>query len=799
VGHCEILSLVESKHTPAVRLGLKENWRQFSLLILANAFVGGMIGLERTVVPLIGSEQFGLVLKTAIFSFIVSFGVVKACSNLVSGALADTFSRKSVLVAGWLIGVPVPFMIMFAPSWGWIVGANILLGINQGLAWSMTVLMKIDLVGPRGRGLAVGLNEFAGYLAVGLTAFGTGYLASAYGLRPEPFYLGVGYVILGLLISIFLVRDTSEHVQLEMNQYPPEPTLLTFREVFTRTSFKDRNLFACSQAGLVNNLNDGMSWGVFPLFFSAFGLGVERIGLLKAAYPAVWGCLQVLTGPLSDRWGRKWLIVAGMWTQAAGLLWFWWADGFPEMVGAAVVLGAGEGTRMRSDVPKILHHAAGRPLVVHVLAALETLALETTVLVTSPRRAEIEKAIADAGFGDGVSYAVQDPPRGTGDATRVGLDELEAETGTVMVVPGDTPLLQVETLRSLLELHTERGAAATVLTARVTDPSGYGRIVRDDDGDVKRIVEDGDVSYEEHAIDEINAGVFVFDAPKLNDALNEIGSANAQGEYYLTDVVGVLTDRNEVVAAYRTHQEEVQGVNSRAQLARAAGLLRRRACEQWMDRGVTIVDPDTTYIDAAVAIGRDAVIHPFTFLEGGTAIGDRAEVGPQARLVDTEVGEGAKITFSVCVESIIGPDASVGPYASLRPGTVLERGAKIGTFVETKNVTLGEGSRANHLAYLGDAVIGRGVNVGAGTITCNWDGREKHQTVIEDDAYIGSDTMLVAPTRIGKRAATGAGAVVRGDVPDDALAVGAPARIIEGKGNKMGAAERENDPESSDG
>ena len=278
-----------------------------------------MVGLERTVVPLIGSQQFGLVLKSAIFSFIISFGVVKACSNLVSGTLADRVGRKKVLVAGWVVGVPVPFMIALAPSWGWIVAANVLLGVNQGLAWSMTVLMKIDLVGPRGRGLAVGLNEFAGYLAVGLTALATGYLASVYGLRPEPFYLGIGYVTLGLLISVFLVRDTTEHVRVEMEQHPPESAPLTFREVFSRTSFKDRHLFACSQAGLVNNLNDGMSWGVFPLFFSAFGLGVERIGVLKAVYPAVWGCLQVLTGPLSDRWGRKGLIVAGMWVQAGGI------------------------------------------------------------------------------------------------------------------------------------------------------------------------------------------------------------------------------------------------------------------------------------------------------------------------------------------------------------------------------------------------------------------------------------------------------------------------------------------------
>ena len=306
-------------HAPVVRLGLKENLGQFSLLVVVNAFVGGMVGLERTVVPLIGSQQFGLVLKSAIFSFIVSFGVVKACSNLVSGTLADRVGRKKVLVAGWVVGVPVPFMIMLAPSWGWIVAANVLLGVNQGLAWSMTVLMKIDLVGPRGRGLAVGLNEFAGYLAVGLTALATGYLASVYGLRPEPFYLGIGYATLGLLISVFFVHDTTEHVRLEMEQHPPESAPLIFREVFSRTSFKDRHLFACSQAGLVNNLNDGMSWGVFPLFFSAFGLGVERIGVLKAVYPAVWGCLQVLTGPLSDRWGRKGLIVAGMWVQAGGI------------------------------------------------------------------------------------------------------------------------------------------------------------------------------------------------------------------------------------------------------------------------------------------------------------------------------------------------------------------------------------------------------------------------------------------------------------------------------------------------
>jgi MFS family permease len=306
--------------SPTISLGLRANWQQFSLLVLINAFVGGMVGIERTVVPLIGAEQFQLASTTLIVSFIVSFGVVKACANLISGHLADAWGRKRVLVLGWLVGLPVPFMIMWAPYWGWVVAANALLGINQGFAWSMTVIMKIDLVGPKSRGLAVGLNEFAGYLAVGITAFLTGYIAQRYGLRPAPIYLGVVYAILGSALSILLVRDTRGHVHLEVKSSQPTTTSRGFWDIFMLTSFRDRNLFAASQAGLVNNLNDGMSWGIFPLFFAAFGLGVERIGILKAVYPATWGILQVATGPLSDRWGRKGLIVAGMWVQAAGLL-----------------------------------------------------------------------------------------------------------------------------------------------------------------------------------------------------------------------------------------------------------------------------------------------------------------------------------------------------------------------------------------------------------------------------------------------------------------------------------------------
>src|SRR5213080_4346709 len=324
-----------------VRLGLRENWRQFSLLILINAFVGGMVGIERTVVPLIGSEEFGITSTTIVVSFIVSFGIVKALANLVSGQLADAWGRKRVLVLGWVVGLPVPFMIVWAPSWGWIIAANALLGINQGLAWSMTVIMKVDLVGPKSRGLAVGLNEFAGYLAVGVTAFLTGYLASRYGLRPVPIYLGVGYAVFGALLSITLVRDTRGHVRLEAAAHSQQSISMSFREVFALTSFRDRNLFAASQAGLVNNLNDGMSWGIFPLFFASFGLGVERIGILKAIYPATWGILQIATGPLSDRWGRKGLIVAGMWVQAGALCLTAATHSYRWWLVASVLLGLG--------------------------------------------------------------------------------------------------------------------------------------------------------------------------------------------------------------------------------------------------------------------------------------------------------------------------------------------------------------------------------------------------------------------------------------------------------------------------
>jgi MFS family permease len=308
----------------SIKLGLRENLGQFSLLVLINVFVGMMVGLERTVVPLIGEREFGLVSKTAIVSFIVSFGVTKAFSNLFAARTSERIGRKKVLIAGWLIGLPVPFIIIFAKHWYWFDVANVLLGVNQALCWSMTVIMKVDIAGPKRRGLALGLNEFAGYLAVGFTAWVTGYIASVYALRPQPFYLGIGVAIAGLMFSLF-ARETREYAMLEAAlHHNPDASAATGRtqpmgSIFKLASWKDRNLFSCCQAGLLNNLNDGMSWGIYPLFFASFGIGVGAIGTIKAAYPAAWGILQLITGPLSDRFGRKWLIAGGMLVQAAGI------------------------------------------------------------------------------------------------------------------------------------------------------------------------------------------------------------------------------------------------------------------------------------------------------------------------------------------------------------------------------------------------------------------------------------------------------------------------------------------------
>lgn len=321
-------------------LGLRQNLAQFSLLVLVNAFVGGMVGLERAILPLIAEREFGLTSKSVILSFIVGFGFVKAFTNLAAGRFSDRVGRKGLLVGGWIVGLPVPFMLMWAPSWGWVTAANFLLGINQGLCWSTTVIMKIDLVGPQRRGLAMGLNEFSGYFAVSLAALASGYLAAAYGLRPAPFYLGIGIVAAGLFLSIFFVRETHGHARHEAKAQGGTAHL-PFAKIFTLTSWRDRNLFSCSQAGMVNNLNDGMAWGLFPLFFAAAQLSVERIALLAAAYPAVWGICQLFTGAISDHIGRKWMIAGGMWVQAGGIALIAATGSFAAWLAGAVLLGVG--------------------------------------------------------------------------------------------------------------------------------------------------------------------------------------------------------------------------------------------------------------------------------------------------------------------------------------------------------------------------------------------------------------------------------------------------------------------------
>jgi MFS family permease len=326
--------------TASVRLGLRANWEQFTLLVAVNAFVGATVGIERVLLPLLAEREFGLASRAAILSFIVSFGLVKAIANLFAGRISERWGRKKVLVAGWLFALPVPAIILLAPSWRWVVLANVLLGINQGLCWSTTVIMKIDLIGPERRGLAMGLNEASGYLAVSAAAFVSGYLAGSLGLRETLFWMGEAIAAMGLFLSALFVRESLHHVHSEARQ-TTGGRQRSFAEILLLTSWKDRALFAVSQAGMVNNLNDGMAWGLLPLYFASQGLSLERISLLAALYPAVWGSMQLVTGGLSDRTGRKWMIALGMLVQAAGIALFVAGSSFAAWAVAAVLLGLG--------------------------------------------------------------------------------------------------------------------------------------------------------------------------------------------------------------------------------------------------------------------------------------------------------------------------------------------------------------------------------------------------------------------------------------------------------------------------
>jgi bifunctional UDP-N-acetylglucosamine pyrophosphorylase/glucosamine-1-phosphate N-acetyltransferase len=448
---------------------------------------------------------------------------------------------------------------------------------------------------------------------------------------------------------------------------------------------------------------------------------------------------------------------------------------------AVIVLAAGEGTRMKSDTPKVLHRIGGRSLLGHAIVTARETDPEHLVVVVRHGREVVAPHVTETD--PNALVAEQDEIMGTGRATECGLDVLPADlTGTVLVTYGDVPLLTGETLRALVDVHTESDAAVTVVTAELTDPGSYGRVLRDPNGDVEQVVEFKDASEEQRSVREINSGIYAFDVAVLREALAQVDENNAQGERYLTDVVGIARAAGRRVRAHVVDDVwQTEGVNDRVQLAGLARELNRRVCERWMRDGVTIMDPATTWVDVEVTIGRDATILPNTHLVGATAIAARATVGPDVTLVDTEVGEGAKVTRAEAHLSVIGAGASVGPFSYLRPGSELGARGKIGTFVETKNSRIGEGSKVPHLSYVGDATIGVESNIGAASVFVNYDGVRKQRTVVGNHVRMGSDNMYIAPVTIGDGAYSGAGAVIRHDVPAGALAINvAPQRNIEG-------------------
>jgi bifunctional UDP-N-acetylglucosamine pyrophosphorylase / glucosamine-1-phosphate N-acetyltransferase len=452
---------------------------------------------------------------------------------------------------------------------------------------------------------------------------------------------------------------------------------------------------------------------------------------------------------------------------------------------SAVVLAAGEGTRMRSETPKVLHPLCGRPMLLHVIDALVSLPLERIVVVVGHGAERVTKTLQEQLATEmPVEFVEQRVQRGTGDAASValtaGVFDLDAEDD-LLVVPGDAPLLRAETLAALARHHREADAAATVLTAILEQPAGYGRVVRDENGAVDHVVEQPDATPDELAIHEVNTSIYCFRRGLLAPALRRLSPENAQGEYYLTDAVSVLKDTGHTVnAVVAADPYETVGVNDRAQLAEVEAALRRRINQRWMRDGVSMTDPERTYVDATVELDPDVHLLPGTILEGRTVVGAGSVIGPDTQLSDTIVGERVVVRHSVAHEAEVGDDATVGPFAHLRPGTRLGTDVHIGNFVETKNADLGAGTKANHLAYLGDVEIGAGANIGAGTITANYDGRSKHRTRIGKGARIGSNNVLVAPVEVGDEAYTAAGAVVTRDVPPGALAKGVPAEIEEG-------------------
>ncbi len=431
----------------------------------------------------------------------------------------------------------------------------------------------------------------------------------------------------------------------------------------------------------------------------------------------------------------------------------------------AVVLAAGMGTRMRSKLPKVLHTLGGKPLLWHVLHTLDQVGIQRRAVVVGHLAEQVKAA-----FPEQKDWFLQAQQLGTAHAVMMAKN-FWAEQGYVFILYGDAPLLRPQTLQGMLSLARQTGRGV-VLAAEVDNPTGYGRMIRNQDGLLARIVEEKDANEQQRAVREINAGVYCLPAAKL-EVISQVGNDNNQGEYYLTDIVEILAEAGAHLAVYTTDDPtEILGVNSRRQLAQLEGILRERKLAELMDSGVTIVDPASTFVAPTVQIGRDSVILPFTMLEGETVIGEDCVVGPRARIADSTLGAGSRCQESIVLESALEEEVNIGPFAYLRPGTVVRRGAKVGDFVELKKSTVGPGSKVPHLSYIGDTQIGAGVNIGAGTITCNYDGVRKHQTVIEDEAFIGSNSNLVAPIKVGRGALVGAGSTLTEDVPPSGLALG---------------------------
>lgn len=439
----------------------------------------------------------------------------------------------------------------------------------------------------------------------------------------------------------------------------------------------------------------------------------------------------------------------------------------------AVVLAAGKGQRMHSDLPKVLHPVCGQPLLVYVLDALAAAGVARPIIVIGHGADAVRELVANR-----AEFVEQHEQLGTGHAVVQALPLINGPPDPILVLYGDTPLLDAGTITRLVELHRASGATATMLTAELADPIGYGRVVRRPDGVVTRIVEEADATPEEARIREINAGTYVFEPRALREGLDALRPTNAQGEYYLTDTMGWLLSKGRRVEALMADAEQTMGINSRRELAAVEAVMRRRILDRLMDAGVTVVDPAATYVHATVRVGRDTVIHPQSHLEGTTVVGAGCTIGPQAHVVDTALADRVRVVASTVIGSEVGEGTSIGPYSRLRPGSRIGRFVEIGNFAEIKNATVGDHTKIHHQSYIGDATLGERVNIGAGTVTCNYDGRRKHHTVIEDEAFIGSDTMLIAPIRVGRGAVTGAGSVVNKDVPPGGVAVGVPARVI---------------------